>query len=138
MPGTAGPTTRVLSVSIPVEDQDRAIRFYCDVLGFTLLQDRELWPGARLVEVGVPASEVSVLLLAADGEIPIAVRLETADADGAHSALSHAEQGEVLDDVLRLDLAPPMFRFTDTDGNLLVFIEQEADHTDPERARDAN
>jgi catechol 2,3-dioxygenase-like lactoylglutathione lyase family enzyme len=125
-------TTRIQSVSIPVEDQDRALRFYCDVLGCTLLQDLEVWPGARLVEVGVPGSEVSLLLLPANGEIPIAVRLGTADADAAHEALARSPQTAPLDDVLRYDFAPPMFRFTDVDGNLLIYLEEAA--ADAERA----
>jgi len=39
-------TTRVQSVSIPVADQDRALKFYTEVLGCELRTDVEVWPGA--------------------------------------------------------------------------------------------
>ena len=43
-------TTRVLSVTVPVPDQDRALAFYRDVLGCEIRYDGEPWPGARLVD----------------------------------------------------------------------------------------
>ena len=64
------PTTRIISVSIPVSDQDKAKQYYCEVLGFELLVDEELWQGARLIEVGLPGSEVVLTLLDKAGEIP--------------------------------------------------------------------
>ena len=60
--------------------------------------------------------------------IPIGARLGTPDARAAHAALVAAHAGlvaavaTVQEDVLRLDFAPPMFRFDDQDGNLLVYI----------------
>lgn len=38
-------TARVLSVSMPVADQDAALAFYTDVLGCELRTDVEVWPG---------------------------------------------------------------------------------------------
>ncbi|MFF1876165.1 VOC family protein, partial [Kitasatospora herbaricolor] len=38
-------TTRVLSVTVPVPDQDRALEFYRDVLGCEVRYDGEPWPG---------------------------------------------------------------------------------------------
>jgi catechol 2,3-dioxygenase-like lactoylglutathione lyase family enzyme len=49
-------TTRVLSVSVPVADQNAALRFYTEVLGCELRTDVEVWPGARLVEVVPPGT----------------------------------------------------------------------------------
>jgi catechol 2,3-dioxygenase-like lactoylglutathione lyase family enzyme len=120
------PTTRIISVSMPVSDQERAKRYYCDVLGFDLLVDEELWQGARLVEVGVPDSDVVLTLLDKDGEIPVGVRMGVADADAAHRVIKQHDSS-VRDEVLRLDFAPPMFEFTDPDGNVLVYIEDPAD-----------
>ena len=51
-------TTTVLSVSVPVADQDAALRFYTGVLGCELRTDVEVWPDARLVEV-VPRVRMS-------------------------------------------------------------------------------
>ncbi len=55
-------TTRVLSVSVPVTDQDAALEFYTEVLGCGLRTDVEGWPGARMVEVVPPGSSVSLVL----------------------------------------------------------------------------
>src|SRR4051794_10904127 len=110
-------TTRVISVTVPVRDQDEAIAVYTGVLGGELTLDAEIWPGTRLVEVTPPGSSVAILLLPPDSEIPIAVRLGTPDADAAHARIREA--GVVLhnDEVLRMDGMPPMFSFLDPDGN---------------------
>jgi catechol 2,3-dioxygenase-like lactoylglutathione lyase family enzyme len=123
-------STKVVSLSLPVTDQDEAIRFYTDVLGFELIADVEAWPGARWVEVALPDSGISVALLPPDSEIPVALRLETDDAESAYRRL--AEEGVSLhnDEVLRLDGFPPMFHFSDHDGNELVYIQRVDDRSD--------
>jgi catechol 2,3-dioxygenase-like lactoylglutathione lyase family enzyme len=78
-------TTRVQSVSIPVADQDRALACYTEVLGCELRTDIEVWPGARLVEVVPPGSSVGLVLLPPDGEIPMAVRLGTTNAETGYA-----------------------------------------------------
>lgn len=115
-------TSRIQSVSIPVADQDRAKQYYCDVLGFELLTDVVLWPGARLIEVGLPGSDVTLLLLSDNGEIPIGVRMGVVDVDAAHRVVRRHDP-TVREEVLRLDFAPPMFEFVDPDGNTLVYLE---------------
>jgi catechol 2,3-dioxygenase-like lactoylglutathione lyase family enzyme len=125
-------TTRVLSVTMPVADQDQALRFYTEVLGCELRIDVEVWPGARLIEVVPPGSNVGLVLLPPDSEIPVAVRLGTTDAGTAHARLREAGVTLHNDEVLHLDGAPPMFFFADPDGNGLVYLEEaprEADNT---------
>ena len=117
-------TTRVQSVSIPVADQDKALAFYTQVLGCELRTDMEVWPGARLVEVVPPGSSVSLVLLLPDSEIPMAVRLGTTSAQGAHDRLREAGVKLYNDEVVHLDGAPPMFFFADPDGNGLVYLEE--------------
>lgn len=117
-------TTRVLSVTMPVADQDQALRFYTEVLGCKLRTDIEVWPGARLVEVVPPGSNVGLVLLPPDSEIPVAVRLGTTDAEAAHARLRDAGATLHNDQVLHLDGAPPMFFFADPDGNGLVYMEE--------------
>jgi hypothetical protein len=68
-------TTGVLSVSVPVTDQDAALTFYREVLGCEPRTDVEVWPGARMVEVVPPGSSVSLVLLPPDSQIPVAIRL---------------------------------------------------------------
>jgi catechol 2,3-dioxygenase-like lactoylglutathione lyase family enzyme len=127
-------TTRVLSVSVPVTDQDAALEFYTEVLGCELRTDVEVWPGARMVEVVPPGSSVSLVLLPPDSQIPVAIRLGTSDAQQAHDRVREA--GVVLhnEELVRLEGVPAMFSFTDPNGNGLVYLEDtdDASHIDPE------
>jgi catechol 2,3-dioxygenase-like lactoylglutathione lyase family enzyme len=118
-------TTRVMSVTIPVDDQDRALEFYRDVLGCEVRVDQEIWPGARLVEVVPPGSTVGLVLLPPDSEIPVAVRLGTDNATAAHERLNSV--GAVLhnDEVISIGGGPAMFFFDDPFGNGLVYIEED-------------
>jgi len=117
-------TTRVKCVTIPVADQDQALRFYTEVLGCELRTDIEVWPGARLVEVVPPGSHVGLVLLPPDSEIPVAVRLGTTDAEAAHARLRDAGVTLHNDEVIHLEGNPPMFFFADPDGNGLVYLEE--------------
>lgn len=119
-------TTKVHSVSIPVADQDRALKFYTEVLGCELRADFEAWPGARYVEVVPPGSSVGLVLLPHDSEIPIAVRLGTSNAETAYARLREAGATLHNDAVLLLDGSPPMFFFADPDGNGLVYLEEDS------------
>ena len=116
-------TTRVLSVSVPVADQDAALRFYTEVLGCELRTDVEVWPGARMVEVVPPGSQVSLVLLPPDSQIPVAIRLGTPDAQQAHDRIRKAGVTLHNEDLVRMEGVPAMFAFADPDGNGLVYLE---------------
>jgi catechol 2,3-dioxygenase-like lactoylglutathione lyase family enzyme len=117
-------TTRVLSVSVPVADQDAALRFYTEVLGCELRMDFEVWPGARMVEVVPPGSDVGLVLLPPDSEIPLAVRLGTTDAQTAHDRIKSSGTTLYNDELVLMEDVPPMFAFADPDGNGLVYIQE--------------
>ncbi|RJT74399.1 glyoxalase [Arthrobacter cheniae] len=127
-------TTRVLSVSVPVADQDAALRFYTEVLGCEVRTDVEVWPGARLVEVVPPGSNVSLVLLPPDSQIPVAIRLGTPDAQQAHDIIRRAGVTLHNKDLIRMEGVPAMFSFTDPDGNGLVYLED----TNPEEEHRSN
>jgi catechol 2,3-dioxygenase-like lactoylglutathione lyase family enzyme len=118
-------TTTVISVALPVADQDAAVAFYTGVLGCRVRYDVEVWPGARMVEVVPPGSRVGLVLLPPDSPLPMALRLGTTDADAAYERLAGVE-GVVLhnEQVLRWDGVPPMFHFSDPDGNQLVYLQE--------------
>lgn len=116
-------TTRVLSVSIPVADQDAALTFYTEVLGCELVTDVEVWPGARMVEVAPPGSSVTLVLLPSDSEIPVAIRMGTSDSEHAHDVVRESGVALHNDAVIRMDGLPAMFSFADPDGNGLVYLE---------------
>jgi catechol 2,3-dioxygenase-like lactoylglutathione lyase family enzyme len=119
-------TMKIQSVSVPVAHQDRALRFYTEVLGCQLRADFEVWPGARFVEVVPPGSSVGIVLLPPDSPLPMAVRMGTSDADAAYARIREAGVTLHNDEVLHLDGFPPMFYFSDLDGNGPVYMEEEA------------
>ena len=122
-------TTRIMSVSVEVADQDRALTFYRDVLGCEVRTDIEVWPGARLVEVVPPGSDVAIALLTRESGLPIGVRYVTEDAEEAHRALTAAGVTP-HQPVLYTDFAPPMFTLDDPDGNTIILIEPGGENRD--------
>lgn len=125
-------TTTVLSVSVPVADQDAALAFYTGVLGCEVRHDVEVWPGVRMVEVVPPGSQVGLVLLPPDSPLPMAVRLGTTDADAAHRRLAQVEGVRLHNpEVVRWDDVPPMFHFSDPDGNDLVYLQDDTPLDDP-------
>ncbi len=49
-------------VSIPVSDQERALAFYTEVLGFRLLTDQPFNEEQRWLELGIPGADTRVVL----------------------------------------------------------------------------
>ncbi|GER07247.1 hypothetical protein GCM10007972_15030 [Iodidimonas muriae] len=63
----------IAAISLLVRDYDEAIAFYCDMLGFSLLEDQPLGGGKRWVRVAPPDGQGACLLLAkAEGADQIA------------------------------------------------------------------
>src|ERR1700761_2311325 len=54
---------RIAVVSIPVSDQDRAKKFYVDVLGFTELMDSQLKSGLHWVMLAPPGGGANITLV---------------------------------------------------------------------------
>ena len=52
---------------IPVRDQDRALNFYMNILGFTLQTDQPMGPGQRWIEVRPPKGETGIALFTPTG-----------------------------------------------------------------------
>ena len=53
-------------VSIPVEDQDRALDFYTEKLGFTIITDQPFYEKQRWIELRVPKAETRMVLFTTD------------------------------------------------------------------------
>jgi lactoylglutathione lyase len=116
--------TGVRTISIPVEDQDAALRFYVDTLGFTPLRDNPVPNGGRWIELTPGSDNVIVTLERAAPSTTrgaIGIRFTTHDADAAHAALAAA--GVDTDDILRWPGVPAMFAFRDPDGNAFSITE---------------
>jgi catechol 2,3-dioxygenase-like lactoylglutathione lyase family enzyme len=114
------------AVGIRVTDQDRALRFYADVLGMETRLDRPLGNGARWIEVAPANASVTLALEPASSAAPAGVetgvRLITLDADAENERLKR--QGVDVGEVLRWPGVPPMFTFHDPDGNRLEVVQQ--------------
>jgi catechol 2,3-dioxygenase-like lactoylglutathione lyase family enzyme len=122
---TALRVSDVLCVAIPVSDQDEALDFYVGVLGCEKYADEQVGDGFRWVEVRPHGSGVGIALLASEADSPAGVdtgiRLAVPDARATHAALTAA--GLQVGELLLWEGAPPMFVFSDIDGNRLYIVE---------------
>lgn len=129
MPQTKTHLTRVGRVIVPVSDQDRALQFYTETLGFEKRMDVPYGDGERWLEVGPPGAETALALVKPmPGEtagVETRVSFETDDADAVHAELK--DRGVDVDaEVMRMgDPVPPMFFFRDQDGNRLLIVEAD-------------
>src|SRR5437867_9817084 len=55
-------------VSIPVRDQNRALDFYTDKLGFTIITDQPFDEKQRWIELRIPKAETRVVLFTPEGQ----------------------------------------------------------------------
>ncbi len=124
---TSTPTIQVkqvLTVGVPVSDQDRALRFYVETLGFVPRLDVPIGEGKRWIVVAPPVGTATIALVAsAEGKpagIETGIRLVSEDVTGDHAALRG--RGVDVDDILRWEGVPPMFAFRDPDGNGLELV----------------
>ncbi|KAA0018521.1 VOC family protein [Antrihabitans cavernicola] len=115
--------TGVRAISILVDDQDAALAFYVDTLGFTLLADSKI-PTGRWIELSPADGSVIVTLDLATPEVTrgaIMIRFLTDDAAAAHKELS--AKGVHTGGIIEWPGVPPMFEFHDPDGNAFSITE---------------
>ena len=58
---------RIKFLGIPVHDQERALRFYTEKLGFRILTDQELSEKQRWIELSIPGAETGLALYTPNG-----------------------------------------------------------------------
>jgi catechol 2,3-dioxygenase-like lactoylglutathione lyase family enzyme len=124
---TATRITQVGTVIVPISDQDAAIAFYTEKLGFEKRSDIPFGNGERWVEVGPAGHSTTIALIPPrDGEqVGIATRVafSTTDVDADHAALK-ASGVDVDAEVMRMgDPVPPMFWFRDLDNNSYLLVQ---------------
>ena len=59
--------TAIKFVSVPVEDQDRALAFYTAKLGFTVATDQPFSETQRWIELRIPGADTRLVLFTPDG-----------------------------------------------------------------------
>ena len=115
-------------VIIPVSDQDAAIAFYTDKLGFTLSADVPYGEGDRWVEVSPPDGGAAIALSTGMGEFQpgreTGIALSSPDPKADHAELK-ANGVEVDEELMGGDgVVPLLFMFRDGDGNGLMIVQE--------------
>jgi len=117
-------------VIVPVSDQDAAIAFYTDKLGFTVSADVPFGDGDRWVEVSPPGGGAAIALSRGMGEFQpgrsTGIALTSSDPKADHDELKG--KGVSVDEELMGGdgVVPLMFMFRDGDGNGLMIVETES------------
>jgi catechol 2,3-dioxygenase-like lactoylglutathione lyase family enzyme len=115
-------------VCVPVSDQERAIEFYVDTLGFEKRADIPMGDSYRWVEVAPAGADTTIAIVPPPpgnptGDTQTGIALQTDDVDAIHAELKAAGV-DVDDEVSRMgDPVPPMFWFRDPDNNTLMIVE---------------
>lgn len=124
-------TTRIKKVGtiiVTVADQDRALQFYVEKLGFEQRADIPFGDGHRWVEVAPAGAHTTIAIVpprpgTTAGGAQTGIAFDTADVDADHADLK-ARGVDVDAEVSRMgDPVPPMFWFRDPDGNSLLIVE---------------
>ena len=118
--------TDVRTIAIDVRDQDTALAFYTDTLGFEKRLDAPISPTTRWIEVAPRGAGTSIALTEADdASAPVGtktgIRFTVPDAEAERDALQ--ARGVTVGELLRWDDVPTMFTFDDPDGNRFVVVE---------------
>ena len=123
--------THVGRVMVPVADQDAAIAFYVEMLGFTTVADVPFGDGERWVEVAPPGGGAALALVPASDRYPTGrmtgIALSSPDPRSDHAEL----RGRGVDADAALmggdGGVPLLFFFRDGDGNHLMIVGSDAD-----------
>ncbi|HEY2551462.1 MAG TPA: VOC family protein [Streptosporangiaceae bacterium] len=117
--------TDIGTVGIGVSDQDRAAEFFVGTLGFEKRLDVRMGESFRWLTVAAPSASTSVALIARpDSGTDTGIRFIVPDAASEHAAMR--QRGVEVGDLLRWPGVPPMFEFSDPDGNKFEIVEASA------------
>jgi catechol 2,3-dioxygenase-like lactoylglutathione lyase family enzyme len=127
---TQAPTTlsNIGVVMFSVADQDAALAFYTEKLGFEVRGDTRFGEHdeMRWLEVAPPGSHARLALNPPMGGEPGggSIGVETADVLGEHARLSAVGGIDLDREPRRVAGAPLMFMLRDPDGNVVVVVEE--------------
>lgn len=121
--------TKLGRVMVPVTDQDAAIRFYTEMLGFSLTADVPFGENERWVEVAPPGGGAAIALVPPQGQYEpgrmTGIALESADPRADHAEL----RGKGVDadsDLMGGDgTVPLLFFFRDNSSNQLMVVQAQ-------------
>src|SRR6185503_4726898 len=117
-------TIKIAHLIIPTDDQDRALAFYTDILGFEKRTELPFGGGLRWIEVAPAGSATSIAICPPGPDVTAGgketgISLHTEDVDALHAHLK-ANNVDVDDSIGRYEGVPPTFWFRDPEGNSLM------------------
>ena len=127
MSASTARVSKIATVVIPVADQDGAVDFYVNKLGFEPRVDVPFGGGYRWIEVGLPDEATTIALAPPPNDVAVGkketgISLLTDDIDAYHAQLRQAGV-DVDDAVSRMgEPVPPMFWMRDPEGNVLLVV----------------
>lgn len=129
------------TVFVPVTDQERALAFYVDTLGFEKRADFTYSDGHRWIEVAPPGAANTISLVPpGEGRFPgsdmahcafattdieadhAALRAKGVDVDAEIARKGNSRTGLIALDVTVPDPIPAQFFFRDPDGNRFLIV----------------
>jgi catechol 2,3-dioxygenase-like lactoylglutathione lyase family enzyme len=129
---TQSPTTisNIGVAMFTVADQDAALAFYTEKLGFELRSDMPFGEHGemRWLEVAPPGSRARLALNPPMMDSPggTSIGVETPDVLGEHARLKAIGGIDLDPEPMRTPGAPLMFMLRDPDGNTVVVVEEPA------------
>ena len=127
MQQTATHISHIGRVILPVSDQEQALEFYVEKLGFEKRIDVPFDEGYHWIEVAL-GDEVTTIALAppppgkSTGNHETGISLQTDDIDAYHAELK-ANGVDVDPEISRMgDPVPPLFWLRDPEGNSLMVV----------------
>jgi catechol 2,3-dioxygenase-like lactoylglutathione lyase family enzyme len=115
-------------VALPSPDQDKALEFYRDTLGFEVRMDETFADGQmRWIEVVPPGSSTAIAIAppppGGATSVESGIIISTDDIEADHKALKDAGV-DVDDEIMRNEPpVPPMFELRDPNGNSLMIVQ---------------
>jgi len=110
-------------VSIPTADQDRALAFWTEKMGFKIATDQPMGPSKRWIELSIPGAETGVVLFTPEGQedrIGTFFNGSFACDDVHHSYRQLSERGVEFEEEPQKQPWGTYAIFKDADGNRFV------------------
>jgi predicted enzyme related to lactoylglutathione lyase len=110
-------------VSIPVRDQDRALAFWTEKMGFQVVTDQPMGPGMRWIELKIPGAQTGIALFTPPGQedrIGTFTNLSFASDDVEKTHRELTERGVEFTQAPKKESWGTSALFKDPDGNTFV------------------
>jgi len=111
-------------VSIPVSDQDVALKFYTEKLGFKVATDQAFGPGLRWIELLIPGADTALSLFTPKGHEDRIGKFHAMTFwcdDVFATAAQMKARGVELTEEPKKEMWGTYAKFKDPDGNEFVF-----------------